>query len=435
MRRFAQIGAISRGTPARLAGALVLVGMGAAWAFSPSSTSSGFEVNGKPVVSTIIEGDAQAVCELGSALWGSELMSLKDKKSLALAATRRVVLESKVDHFNEMKARRARIEFARIVEDVEEHYVDTGSYPAIPTSAGRDVAVSYQVEADNFKLASGGLYYDASAGVSQLPITDKTFPFAFKGYLDSEEVGFGPWKASKRIFRAASGAGGQEEFEILESLPEASPSSARMFFPTNRASCGYLFCRRDGDSAYSSGELSYDRVSGVFTLKLFRLNEAASGSFSAEGLETELACYDGATTLVGDAGLLYDLGFVSKKSETGKAVALSSSAILSCSTTTALDGLRFSALEGHLEEVSGGQLIQTGEEQTGVAVVGRICLKDQQGQLRSLRLRAGRGATYDWVVGQLCSLDQSSSSLLVDSVAYSYESQRASGQQPVKAGR
>lgn len=120
---------------------------------------------------------------------------------------------------------------------------------------------------------------------------------------------------------------------------------------------------------------------------------------------------------------------------------LSSGAALTCSTAQALDGLRFATLNRRKEVLPAGPFSQleadSEQEQRGQAsLVGRVQLADQLGQVHHLRVRGGRGANYDWLVGQLCPEPESTPVAgFIDSQAASCEDPVRPEERLVKAGR
>ena len=175
-----------------------------------------------------------------------------------------------------------------------------------------------------------------------------------------------------------------------------------MYFPVDTQTTGYAFRRGNGTSAYSSGEVLYDAVTGTFQLKLHRLTTAVSQTLDPNKLEAQLQSSGPGCELAGDAQLLFDLGFLNKVPSEDGVVHLSTPVKLPLSCHGALDGLVLSTFSKHQKSLEGEEYRALQESGSTASVVARLNVVDKLGQVHELRLRGGRGADYDWVVGQLC---------------------------------
>ncbi len=404
LRRSEQTGIISRGFSVRWTAAVLLMGsVGAAWAFNPLS-GSGKAVGTTTVADShlVVEGDPQVVAPLLGSLVGEVALSSQDRELISKSAGQRMVLRSKPVVDLGGKSLRDKGKFLRAVEEVEEQFLLSGAYPPLPPD-GAAGSMNYRTDGQDFTLGSGHRRYTAEEGLTygSPPVAGQSFEVA--GFLRSQDIGWGPWRKASMEFFGQKEVTNSEALEFLvENVPD-SKSSARLFFPVDRATCGYLFRKKDGTSAYRSGELAYDAALGTFSLKLFRVNLASSPALRADRLEAEAKARDGAVVLVGDQGLLGDLGLAEPPAESPDGVVvLSSAAVMPCSVSSALDGLRLSALARHQESLARGLYVASEGEKSQAVVAGRVKLLDQLGQLHQLHLRAGRGADYDWVIGQVC---------------------------------
>jgi hypothetical protein len=431
-RRSEQIGIIQRNFPGRWLALLLMGSVGAAWALNPAPGEALAPV--LPASKMVVEGEPQVIAQLMGSLVGEVAMSQEDRGLLG-AADRRVVLQSKLVPGNPLQAQREKAEFLRTVEEVEAEYLVGGRYPALP-QASEGAVVSYRTDGEDFTLSSGHRRYTAAQGMTYGAPPASGVEFEVKGFLSPEAGGWGPWRKEGVALEAKPGVESTEDLDFLKELPLVARGSARMFFPVDRANCGYLFRRIDGSTAYSAGELTYDSVNGNFSVKLFRPGDAARQSLNPDSLESELANRDGAVAMVGEASLLADLGFVSAPKQGEEVVVVSSSALLPCSVTSALDGLRLASLDKHKEVLAAGQLAAAPDSAAKATVVARVQMQDKLGQLHQLRMRAGRGANYDWIVGQVCPLaDVAQVPGFVDSQAASYEDPIPAEQRLVKAGQ
>ena len=83
-------------------------------------------------------------------------------------------------------------------------------------------------------------------------------------------------------------------------------------------------------------------------------------------------------------------------------VHLSSPVRLPLSAHGALDSLVLSTFSSHKRTLRGGEYRAAQQSKSSASVVGRLNILDKLGQVHEVRLRGGRAAEYDWVVGQLC---------------------------------
>ena len=435
-RRSDQTGIIQKNFPGRWLALILMGSVGAAWALNPGIEQGGKPASLLPTSKTVVEGDPQAVSQLMGSLVGEVKMSSDDSKILASSSARRVVLVSKVVAGNPLKEQREKAEFLRTVEEVEGEYMAAGRYPALPATAGKTANVAYRTDGEDFTLSSGSRRYSATEGMSYGAPPETAMQLELKGFLEPQSGGWGPWKKEGMALQPKPGVDSVEEFAFLEELAPQERGSARMFFPVERSICGYLFRRANDSSVYSSGELAYDAVSGSFSLKLFRKGDAQTQNLNPVALEAELAKRDEPVGLVGESALLADLGLISTPKKGEEIVAVSSSAPFSCSTSSALDGVRMAALDRHKEALSAGPLVAGPEDHGKASVVGKLELHDKLGQIHRLRIRGGRGVNYDWIVGQVCPEDEDVRVAgFVDSQAASYEQATPSQRQLVKAGR
>ena len=418
LRRSEQTGIISKGFSVRWTAAVLLLGsVGAAWALNPvSRDSKPLEVPQTGAKAVVVEGEAQVVAPLLGSLLGEVALSAHDRELMSKAKSQRLVLRAKPVVDFEGKKLRERAAFLRTVEEVEEQYVLSGAYPALPPE-GAAGKMSYRTDGQDFTLGSGHRRYTAEEGLTFGASPVKGTAFEVAGLLASQESGWGPWRGLTTVLQPQKGVSDTEALAFLsEDVPD-SKSTARMFFPVDRTTSGYLFRKKDGSSIYQNGELTYDAAVGTFSLKLFRTGEAASPSLRADRLEAEAKARDGATVFVGDQGLLSDLGLAEGASKGGNGVVvLASAASLTCSVSSALDGLRLATLARHQESLSPGLFLGGEEKGSQAVVVGRVELLDNLGQLHQLHLRAGRGVDYDWVLGQVCPVgDEARAEHFVDS--------------------
>lgn len=404
LRRSEQTGIISKGFSVRGTAAVLLLGsVGAAWALNPvSRESKPLEVSPAGGKVLVAEGEAQVVAPLLGSLLGEVALSAQDQELMSKAKSQRLVLRAQPRTDFEGKKMRERAAFLRTVEEVESQYIATGAYPPMPPE-GAVGKMSYRTDGQDFTLGSGHRRYTPEEGLTFGASPAKGVAFQLAGVLRSEESGWGPWRGLSTVFQPQKGVSDTETLEFLSEEVPDSGSTARLFFPVDRATTGYLFRKKDGTCLYRSGELAYDAAVGTFSLKLFRTGGAGSANLQAERLEAEARARDGATVLVGDQGLLSDLGLAESDTKKGNGVVvLTSAASLTCSVSSALDGLRLAALARHQEALSPGLFLAGEEKDSQAVVVGRVELLDNLGQLHQLHLRAGRGVDYDWVLGQVC---------------------------------
>lgn len=436
-RRAEQTGIIQRNFPARWLALLLMGSVGAAWALSPGNGNSGRPPRLEPTTKTVLEGDPQAVSQLLGSLVGESALPAEAQKTLAPGAARRIVLESRADDLDPMASQREKAHFLRTVEEVEAQYMATGKYPAAPAAA-QGAVMTYQTDGEQFTLKAGSRWYSASEGLSFGAPPASAAQFEVKGYLSAQTGGWGPWKRDFVAFEPKAGEQSAEGLEFLKELPLGQPGSARMFFPIDRKTCGYLFRRTDGTSIYHSGELTYDAVTGGFSLKLFRAAEVANHNLDASALEQELENRDNPVVMVGEGPYLADLGLASPGHSGEEVVVLSGGAALPCSAAGALDGLRLATLNRRKEALPAVRFARGGDASPAgqASAVGRMQVTDKLGQVHHLRLRGGRGANYDWVIGQLCPEENETPVTgFVDSQAMDCEDAVRPEERLVKAGR
>jgi hypothetical protein len=381
----------------------------------------------------VVEGDPQAVSQVLGSLLGESGLSAEDRELLRAPGTEgRVVVEARTLPAAGLQSWREKAQFLRAVEEIESEYMASGKYPAAPPAA-HGAVMTYRTDGEDFTLAAGSRRYDATEGVSYgAPV--RSTECKVQGFLSATSSGWGPWRSEGVVLQPRTGAE-VDDLRFLEALSLGQKGSARMFFPVDRETCGYLFRRDDGQAIYSSGEMAYDSVSGSFSLKLFREVQAASTDLSPGALENLLVTRDDAVVLAGDASLLADLGMAARPRDGEEVVMVSGSCPLQSSVGTALDGLRLAALDRHKEVLEPSTLASRGDSDSGAVVVGKAVFLDKLGQSHALRVRAGRGANYDWVVGQICAPEQAPRVAgFVDSQAASYESS-APVECRVKAGQ
>lgn len=409
-RRLDQAGIISKGFSVRWTAALLMVGgVGAAWAFNPMSPVSDAPLTPKvKSARVVVEGDPQVVAPLIGSLMGEVAFSAKDRELLSKSTGKRIVLRSAPSVENAQQDLRDKGKFLRAVEEVEEQYLSSGVYPALPPSGAAGL-MNYRTDGQDFSLALGHRRYSAESGLSFGTAPTSAGAFEVIGFLQSEESGWGPWREPSATFAAKEGVEDLGDLDFLTEEVMSSGQAARLFFPIDRATCGYLFRKADGESIYSSGELVYDAALGSFSLKLFRTGQVSGSPLNAERLDQESNARDGAVVFVGDQTFLSDLGLaeVSKDPKNpDSVVVVSSAAAFPCSVSTALDGLRLAALSKHQEQLPMGTFLASSETSTRSTVSGRVQLQDKMGQLHQLRMRAGRASDYDWVIGQVCPVDE-----------------------------
>lgn len=436
LRRSEQTGMISRGFSVRGTAALLLLGsVGAAWAFSPGGRLEERAESVEPYSQLVVEGEPQVVAPLLGSLLGEVALSSSDRELMSKAGAQRMVWRSKPVVEHAVQGMRDRAKFLRAIEEIEEQYLSQGAYPALPAGVAAG-AMTYRTDGQSFTLGSGHRRYTTEHGFSFGTSPSAAQGFELAGMLRTAQAGWGPWRKPSTEF---VGLRGVEDTQALESLAETVPTSrtaARILFPVDRSTCGYLFHKKDGKSLYQSGELSYDSALGIFSLKLFRATPATGQALEADRLEAEADSRDGTLVLVGDQGLLVDLGLATPaEGPVAGVVSLASPAVMPCSVSQAIDGLRLAALARHQESLTPGRFLASQEKESQAVMVGRMKLLDKMGQLHQLHLRGGRASDYDWVVGQVCPVsDESRAESFVESQAYSSGEGSSLGQ-VVKAGR
>lgn len=413
-RRTEQNGLTQRSFPARWLGMLLLTTMGAAWAISPASDNSSSTL--PKIDSVVFEGEPQVVAQLMGTVVGPNDTPGAELKALSAlgGADRRVVVGQRAEGDKESSPR-SLANFRRAIENVESDFSESGSYPAIPGSDGSFKGVGYRTNGQAFKLEGSALAYDSRTGITSVD-EESDAPdakFAITGHLSSVSEGWGPWKRERTDF-SRNGRKVKSDLDWLSDAPVTPAWSARMYFPVNTEHTGYLFRKADGSSAYTSGELLYDAVSGTFQMKLRRDKRKVGRQFSANLLEQELSSHQGCKW-VGDVDLLADFGFVKKDKDDGL-VSISSPKHLQFSAHEALDGLSLASFSRHKDALSSTKFVGSDDEKDRkVAAVGRLNVVDKLGQVHQLRVRAGRGDGYDWIVGQLCPLEEADQDLAVSS--------------------
>ncbi len=409
-RRSEQTGITQRSFPARWLAVLLMGSVGAAWALNPTADETAGAGSIVPRTRVIVEGEPQVAAQLVGSLFG-EVPTLESKKLTSPIGVEspRIVLESRPiaqGDGGENDSPRGSARFLRMVEDVEAEFVAQGRYPALPATDGQDLSqMTYRTDGTSFTLASGRQRYTADKGLTLGAAAKPVEGFAWKASLRTEESGWGPWSEENVVLDAKVKDEDISSLDFLKELPIAPSWSARMFFPVSQETCGYYFQGPGGKSAYRSGELMYEAVSGSFSLKLYRDGDVAAQSLDPVRLEKELSSFGDSTALVGEAALLKDLGLLRTTEKGDQVVAVSTSVDLPCASTGSLDGLRLAALSRHKITLPAGKFLAK-EGEGEVSLVGNVRMVDRLGQFQQIRLRAGRGANYDWIVGQLCPLTE-----------------------------
>ena len=408
-RRSEQTGVTQRSFPARWLALILMGSVGAAWALNPTAEEGGGDGHIVPRTRVVVEGEPQMAAQLVGSLFG-EVPKMDSKKVTPIGVeSPRIVFESMPipqDDGGVSDGPRASARFLRMVEEVEAEYMARGRYPALPGTDGQDLSqMTYRTDGTGFTLASGRQRYTADKGLSLGKAPNPVQGFAVKASLRTEESGWGPWREENVVLEAKRKDEDISSLDFLKDLPAAPPWSARMFFPVSRETCGYYFQRPGGESAYSSGELTYEAVGGSFSLKLYREGDVSAQSLDPIRLEKELDRFGGSTALIGESALLKDLGLLQSQEKGEEVVAVSTSVDLPCASSGSLDGLRLAALSRHKIALPSGKfLAKDGEGE--VSLVGNVRMIDRLGQFQQVRLRAGRGANYDWIVGQICPLSE-----------------------------
>jgi len=400
--------------------------VGAAWAINPTAEDSyrSSAAEREPIQSIVYEGEPQVLAQLMGATVGLEhtpsavLGALTGK---ALPERRVVVAKTAVAEDSSV----SEAQINRIVEELESAYASTGKYPTRPESERRLEQVKYRTTGSKFEVEG----YDSDTGKADPEsVQDQDqgpADFALAGQLESKVEGWGPWESNVQVY-SPQGRWSGADLSWLASLPPAPSWSARMFFPIDIAETGYMFRNPSGKSAYESGELLYDAVGGTFQMKLFRKEARTGRAYSAVELEDEMSDSAPGGELVGDAQLLADLGFLVDSDPSEPVVHVASPTRLAMSADSALDGLTLSAFSKHKRVLSSGAFAAGEEDSESTAsLVGRLEVVDKVGQVHKLRVRAGSAGDYDWVVGQLCPLEDVASEVeVIESVAYDNVRQR-----------
>lgn len=382
--------------------------VGAAWALNPVTESVPSKKQIKPNVKEMIfEGEPQVVAQVMGSVVGAEATPTRQLRTLSVhgASTKRVVVTPNGNY--EEKPEPPTAQMCAVVENLEEQFAENGRYPAVPTGEIPLEDFAYRTNGRRFQLEKGNLSYDSYTGWNEAESSEKMADsFRVSGFLETEEKGWGPWAYTAQKFSSPEPKA-HSELGWLSKADVTPAWSARFYFPVDETTCGYLFRRTDGKHAYDHGQFTYDGVTGTFQLKLFRNKPAVSnGQFQAHRLESELSRRGEGCELVGEAGLLQDLGFLSasKKGE-DSLVHLSTSLPIEIGADTSMQGLALSSFNRHKRVVEEAEFrVPTGSEADKATVVGSVQVVDKLGQIHQVRLRGGRGTQYDWVVGQLCPL-------------------------------
>jgi hypothetical protein len=402
-RRSEQTGLSRKGFPVTWLGLLLMTTVGAAWAISPGTDGEVIPANNHPK-SVIFEGEPQVVAQLMGAVVGSEGVPRAELRSLSAlgASKRRVVVTPPLEQKEENEKLTDVSDFLAGVEQLEGEMASSGRYPAIPAKEAGVKKAGYRTTGERFKLEAETFYYDSRAGFKVADSEEpEQRPYRVVGFLEAVSSGWGPWKKEEQKLATAGGRQ-LSGYSWLENGAVTPSWSARMYFPIDRETTGYAFRKGDGSSAYRSGEVLYDAISGTFQLKLHRKQQAAPHPLNAAKLEAQLETSGPGCELVGDAGLMSDLGFLNRPEDEAKVVHLSSPVRLPLSADGALDGLVLSTFSHHQRALKGGEYRAPQESQSSASVVGRMNVIDKLGQVHEVRLRGGRASDYDWVVGQLC---------------------------------
>ena len=406
-RRSEQTGLTHKGFPVKWLGLLLMTTVGGAWAVSPGADEEVAPSSPKQVQEMVFEGEPQVVAQLMGAVVGSEGVPKAELRALSIrgSAERRVVVAPMENA--EAPARDEIGPFLAGVEKLESEMANSGSYPAIPSSDANVRKAGYRTTGERFKLESEHFYYDSGSGFTMADeqVVGST-NFRVAGFLESVTSGWGPWKRNGQQFEA-KGGGKHSLYTWLEGAPVTPSWSARMYFPIDRETTGYAFRRGDGSSPYSSGELMYDAVTGTFQLKLYRNEVSEMQPMDSDKLEALLDHTSSGCELVGEPALLSDLGLLSRPEKEASVVRISTPVRLPLSADDALDGLALATLSRHQTAYQGGEYRAHQDATSSVSVVGHMNVTDKLGQVHQMRLRAGRGSDYDWVVGQLCPVGES----------------------------
>lgn len=399
-RRSEQNGLTQKGTPARWLGVLLVASAGAAWALSPTIEPT----KTRPIISpsgVVVEGEPQVVSQLMGSILGAESAPKAELKGLAGWNEGRVVLEQVASD------KQPTVPVARLLslaEELEAYASANGRYPTGLSMSGEDVAgLTYSNSRAGFRLESEQFVYDSRTGIERVEQAPEK-SFRVGGSLTTEKVGWGPFTQEVSRLQASPGRTESQELAWLETLGPAPEWSARMFFPVEPAVTGPVFLNNDLESVYKNGELTFDAVKGTFSLKLHRKEKAACLALDAASLELELESRG--LGLAGDSVFLRDLGFGEPAEDEG-VVCLATDQVLPLSHVTELEQRTHKELCQNREALVAGKHKSVGGS-SSVALVGRVKVVDKMGQLHELRLRGGRGLAYDWVVGQLCPLEEPS---------------------------
>jgi hypothetical protein len=415
LRRTEQTGLTHRGFPVKWLGLLLMTTVGAAWAINPGPQETAPSGMVHPD-SVVFEGEPQVVAQLMGAVVGAEGVPQAELRALSAlgSSKKRVVVTPPSQSEEEVESSTRISDFLAGVEKLEGEMASTGRYPAIPTKEAGVKKAGYRTTGDDFKLETETYCYDSNSGFKMVEVEEPVEqPYRVIGFLEGVSSGWGPWKKEEQKL---STAGGQQlsGYTWLENGPVTPSWSARMYFPIDRETTGYAFRRGDGTTAYSSGEIVYDAISGTFQMKLHRTDQVAPSSLNPDKLETELDVSGPGCELAGDAQLISDLGFLNEAQEEAKVVHISSPVKLALSSHGAIDGLVLSTFSRHRKVLEGGEYTAPQETKTSASLVARLNIVDKLGQVHEVRLRGGRGSDYDWVVGQLCPVVEEAEVALTD---------------------
>lgn len=416
LRRGEQTGLTQKSFPVRWLGMLALTTVGAIWALSPASHAASLSTPGlEPDVSSIVfEGEPQVVAQLMGAVVGPEKTPKRELKSLSSggASERRVVVSQEDVQLEDIPTM---ADLMSTVEKLESQYSLKGRYPK--TLGEKYSGFTYESNGGRFELSAGPHVYDSAQGLLQKESEAAKPDYAIAGYLESKSEGWGPWREESQVLTQP----GRKKRAGLEWLTQAAVTpqwSARMYFPVGEQFTGYCFRRADGSTAYDSGELLYDGVTGTFQMKLHRKEYQEGRPLVSELLETELQEGTPGCELVGDSSLLTDLGFVSGVKKSEPVVRVSTSTRLKLSSSTLLDEMALATFSQQKEVLVAGRF-SGGTKVSKASAVGRLTVVDKIGQVHQVRVRAGRSGDFDWVVGQLCANDSQDAAVKVmESAAY-----------------
>ena len=404
-KREEQSGLSRRSLPAKWLGVLFVASAGAAWALNPTSV----EVERGPQISEcrdyVMEGDPQVVAQLMGSLEGAQPQLTPSLRGLsASGASRRVILYQ--DRVEEQRAVSG-LGLARMVEEVEGEYSATGRYPELPATGGEaSLGYRYSSDGQHFEIKGADSSYASTEGLQVAEDNVPTSHYRIVGQLSELSSGWGPWRTRTQDLDVQDEALANK----LQWLTAAGPApdwSARAYFPMTQDGLRGFFRSLGEKSIYTSGEFHYDAVSGTFRLKLFRSAEGRCADLQSSLLDSYVESDAAENVLVGDAQLLFDLGFGPEPKDESPVVTVRTEGRFDLNMTSALAETRLNCLRNSATPVEAGQYRDRGETESRTsAVSGRLNVVDKLGQLHTLRVSAGRGADYDWVIGQTCPQDE-----------------------------